>query len=63
LTVDFAIKANSNPGSGDDISVDISPRGTFKSTTNTNNVLTGAVTDAASPAQVHTLFDTVIDVS
>jgi hypothetical protein len=63
VVVALEFEADSEPGAGDDVSIDLHPRATFRSTTDNNIVLVGSVTDAATPADIHTRFDTAIDIS
>lgn len=63
MEVCISLEASSDAGASDDVSVDFSPIATYRATDDDNTVKLGAVTDADPPAQVHTLFDTVIDVS
>ncbi len=61
--LDICFTAKADPGASDDISIDLTSRGSYRSTLDDNVVKIGAVKDDTAKTQVHTLFDTVIDVS
>ena len=63
--VDLGLAALSgvDPGASDDLTIAFASIGQYESTTDQTNVLTGAVTDAPSPAQVFALQSYTLDIA